>query len=220
MQTHRAILFINGKLGSLKGVQAFLAPDDFLVCVDGGLRHMQKLGLQPHLVIGDLDSISRAGLHQLQKKGVRIERFPVDKNETDLELAILAVVAEGYRTIRIVAALGGRLDQTLGNLFLISRPELSDCDLRLDDGVDEVFIIRNMGFISGQAGDTISLLPLTTCVEGVLTKALKYPLHAETLWFDHTRGISNVLLEDIASVQVASGTLLCIHTRKTGKRSG
>jgi thiamine pyrophosphokinase len=124
------------------------------------------------------------------------------------------VSGEGYHTIRIVAALGGRLDQTLGNIFLLSRPELAEIDIRLEDGQQEVFLIRSLGRLNGQPGDTISLIPLTTQVTGVVTEGLRYPLVDEILYFDQTRGISNVLLESEAAIQVREGILLCVHERR------
>jgi thiamine pyrophosphokinase len=213
MVTERAVLFANGELRNPAVVKEMLQPSDYLVCVDGGLRHLKSLGLRPHLLIGDLDSISAGEVLELECEQVRIQRYPVDKDETDLELAVLAVLKEGYRTLCVVAALGGRLDQTLGNLFLLTLPELSGCNIRMEDGVEEAFIIRAQETVNGQPGDTVSLLPLAGNVTGVVTRGLRYPLHAETLLFDHTRGISNVMLENQALIQVASGILLAIHTR-------
>jgi thiamine pyrophosphokinase len=218
MATERAVLFANGELRNPAVVKAMLQPSDYLVCVDGGLRHLKSLGLRPDLLIGDLDSITAGEILELEREHVRIQRYPVDKDETDLELAVLTVIKEGYRTLCLVAALGGRLDQTLGNLFLLTLPELSDCSIRMEDGVEEAFIIRAQATIFGQPGDTVSLLPLAGSVTGVVTRGLRYPLHAETLLFDHTRGISNVILENQAVIQVASGILLAIHTRSAARR--
>ena len=218
MATERAVLFANGEMRIPAVVKEMLHPSDYLVCVDGGLRHLKRLGLQPHLVIGDLDSISAGEVLELEREQVRIQRYPVDKDETDLELALLAVVKEGYWSILVVAALGGRLDQTLGNLCLLTLPELSDCSIRMEDGVEEAFIIRTQETVLGQPGDTVSLLPLAGNVTGVVTRGLRYPLHGETLLFDRTRGISNLMLENQAVIQVASGILLAIHTRNAAWR--
>ena len=218
MGNERAVLFANGEMRDPAVVKATLQPSDYLVCVDGGLRHLKSLGLRPHLLIGDLDSISAGEVLELEREQVRIQRYPVDKDETDLELALRAVLKEGYRSIRLVAALGGRLDQTLGNLFLLTLPELSGCSVRMEDGVEEAFIIRSRETVLGQPGDIVSLLPLAGDVSGVVTQGLRYPLHAETLSFDRTRGISNVLLEKQAVIEVASGVLLAIHTRSAAPR--
>jgi thiamine pyrophosphokinase len=216
MELVRAVLFVNGEMRDPAVVKEMLQPSDYLVCVDGGLRHLKSLGLKPHLVIGDLDSITAAEVLELERDRVRIQRYPVDKDETDLELALLAALTEGYRSIRLVAALGGRLDQTLGNLFLLTRPELTGCDVRMEDGVEEAFIIRTRETILGRPGDIVSLLPLAGDVAGIVTGGLRYPLHGETLWFDRTRGVSNYMLENQAFVEVTGGVLLAIHTRQAG----
>jgi thiamine pyrophosphokinase len=210
----RAIIFVNGDLRSPKKFLALLQPGDWLVAADGGLHHLQKMGRKPDLLIGDLDSVTLQDVEQLQTEGVKVERHPVDKNETDLELALQVVLAAGFHTILIAAALGGRIDQTLGNIFLLMRPDLITCDVRLEDGREQLFLIRHDTVIAGSPGDTISLIPLNFAAEGVCAVGLRYPLSGETLFQEHTRGISNVMLTQHVRVSLESGILLCIHTRK------
>jgi thiamine pyrophosphokinase len=138
----------------------------------------------------------------------------VDKNETDLELALRVVLGAGFRFILIAGALGGRIDQTLGNIFLLLSAEIEGCDVRLENGQEQIFIIRRESVIEGAPGDTISLLPLGNPAEGVFTEGLLYPLCGETLFPEHTRGISNVMLAQKSRVSLERGLLLCIHTRK------
>jgi thiamine pyrophosphokinase len=213
MQTGRAVLFVNGELPNTPAMRAAIRPDDLIVAVDGGLKHVQALGLEPQWIIGDLDSVAPDEIDQWQIRGVKIDRYPVEKDETDLELALQSVMRAGYQTILIAAATGGRLDHTLGNLFLLSDPRLLDFDVRLDDGLVEIFLISNEADITGAAGDIVSLLPLGAAVAGVLTTDLKFPLRRETLYPEKTRGISNVMLGEHARVEIAHGTLLCIHYR-------
>lgn len=207
----RALIFANGELVDFAAVGRYLQPEDLLVAADGGLHHLARLGLRPHWLVGDLDSVSPEEVRSLELAGVRIQRYPVDKDETDLELALMTVVSAGYRTIRVIAALGGRLDQTLGNLFLLQLPELADCDVRLEDGRQEVVLIRRQVELSGQPGDTLSLLPVGGPADGIWTEGLRYPLHGETLRPERTRGISNVFLGERAQVRLEQGALLCIH---------
>jgi thiamine pyrophosphokinase len=211
----RAVIFANGELPNPTAIAGWLQPQDFLVAADGGLAHVRRLGRYPHLLIGDLDSVTAEHLAELQARGVRIERYPAEKNETDLELALLWVARAGYRTIRVVAALGGRLDQTLGNLFLLMLPELATCDVRLEDGAQEVFLIRDQATLTGEPGETVSLLPLTGPAHGITTQGLRYPLRGESLYPERTRGISNELIAPQATVRLDHGLLLCIHTHRS-----
>jgi thiamine pyrophosphokinase len=219
MLKERAWIFVNGDLTNPKGIQAMIQPGDLLVAADGGLRHLRVLGLQPAAVLGDLDSIAPGEVERLQEAGVIIEKHPVAKDETDLELALTWVLSQGIRYIRIAAAQGDRFDHTLGNLFLLMLPELEDCDVRLEDGQDEVFLIRSRAMIGGKPGDRVSLLPLGAPAVGVTTHDLQFTLHGETLWPERTRGISNVMLKSTAVVEIAGGVLICIHTRLSKPRN-
>lgn len=212
-QWTRAVIFANGDLPDLERLRAWLRPEDMLIAADGGLRHISALGLIPHMVIGDLDSADPIELAVAEAAGCLVLRFPVEKDETDLELAINHALAQGFHTLRITAALGGRLDHTLGNLMILARPELAGLDLRLDDGCEEVWLAREQAEILGRPGDRVSLLPLGGPAEGITTEELRYPLRNETLYAEHSRGISNEMLEDRALVRFESGTLIVIHTR-------
>jgi len=210
----RVLIFANGDLSDLEKVRALIRSDDFILCADGGTRHALALGLTPHLVIGDMDSATSHEIQQLEKSDVPIELFPRDKNETDLELAIQRALEKHPEAILIVAALGGRLDQTLGNITLLSDARLADVDVRLDDGVEEVFFCRTRSEVRGRSGDLVSLIPWREKVEGVQTKNLKWSLHDEILYPEKTRGISNEMTADIAGIAIKSGLLLVVHRRQ------
>jgi thiamine pyrophosphokinase len=216
MAIQRALIFVNGEIQNIEALRNLIQPEDILIAADGGLRHLLDIDLTPHILIGDLDSIDLSLLPDLQKKGVEVLRFPVEKDETDLELAIQTAVKRGCKSIILVGALGGRLDQTLGNIFLLTNSGWTDLDISMDDGIEQVFLIRAEINIDGQPGDIVSLLPLNGSALGVCTENLKYPLNNETLDSDRTRGISNEMLREIARVTIRSGLLLCIHTRANG----
>ena len=210
----RAFIFANGLLPEKEWLKKEINSADLTIAADGGLSHLQALDISPYLLIGDLDSVTNDQVDWAKYHGSQIDRYPVAKNETDLELALLAARKMGADEIIIVAGLGGRLDQTLGNLSLLRMEELQDCSVRFDDGVEEVFLIRGESEIIGDPGDTVSLLPFWGPAEGVVTKALAYPLLHETLYPEHTRGISNVMNLNIASVSVEKGELICVHTHQ------
>lgn len=209
----RAIVFANGFLANPESVRRLINPADLLIAADGGTRHALSFGLTPSVIIGDLDSLVEADRQLLEKAGTRVIQFPRDKNETDLELAINFSIEQGCTEIIIVAALGGRLDQTLGNLSLLTGPRPAALDIRLDDGVEEVFFVRGSSGVHGAAGDIVSLLPWGGEVTCVCTDGLRWTLRGETLYPHKTRGISNELLGGIASIEIKSGLLLVVHRR-------
>ena len=210
----RIIIFANGELPDLDKARSLIQSDDYIICADGGTRHALALDITPDLVIGDMDSAERGQLQKLQEDHVSLELFPHDKNETDLELAIQRALELNPKQITIIAALGGRLDQTLANIALLTDPRLSTFDVRLDDGVEQILFCRNQAQVRGRSGDLVSLIPWGGVVSEVETTNLKWVLNKETLYPDKTRGISNEMLGESASISIGSGLLLIVHRRQ------
>ena len=208
----RAIVFVNGEMEDNGFALEIIKEDDWVVAVDGGLRHLMGVQRLPNLLIGDLDSITSGELAAVSEKGIEILRFPEEKDETDLELVLRETASRGYKTILIAGALGGRIDQLLANLFLLMLPELQGLDVRIVDRCQEIFLIRTNVKISGQAGDIVSLIPLKDSAAGISTTGLKYPLSEETLLIERSRGVSNRMVEPHALVTLKNGCLLCIHS--------
>ena len=182
-----------------------------LIAADGGALPLLRANLLPRLVIGDMDSLDVASLDTLAERGVELRRFPREKDETDLELALLAAATVGATAIDILGALGGRWDHTLANVALLALSELHGRRVRLLADRQTLFLVRDTATLDGQIGDTISLLPLTGAARGVTTRGLRYPLHDATLSFERARGVSNVLLEPPGRVTVREGLLLVVQ---------
>ena len=208
----RAVIFVNGTLADPQQARDLLRADDVIIAVDGGTRHAWDVGVDPQLVIGDLDSLTDEEQERLRSSGAELSSFSPHKDRTDLELALLRAASEGAEEILMLAALGGRLDQTIANLLLLTLPELADCDVRIVQGAQSAFLIRDEAFIEGRPGDTVSLIPLGGDANGVTAQGLEWPLDDETLRFGPARGISNVLTRELASVRVRQGLLLCVVT--------
>ena len=211
----RVVIFANGQLPDLEAARALLRANDYIVAADGGANHLMEMGILPEIVIGDLDSVDEDTLFELTNAEVKIEQYPEDKDETDIELALRYAVDLRPSAILIVGALGGRLDQTLTNLSLLTDPTLPGIDICLDDGVEQVFFCRKQADIHGRSGDIVSLIPWHATVEGVTTEGLQWPLYSETLYPDKSRGVSNVMLTDEASIHIRSGLLLIVRRRSS-----
>jgi thiamine pyrophosphokinase len=187
---------------------------DLVVAADGGARHAGKLGRRLDRWVGDGDSLGEPELEALADAGVAIERHPVDKDETDAELALVVATAAGAPRITVLGALGGpRLDHELGNLWLLAHPALDGRDARLLGATARVRLVGpGAADLSGRVGDTISLLPFAGDATGITTRGLRYPLRDEPLLAGPARGLSNVRLEPDASLVIRSGRLLVIET--------
>ncbi len=216
----RAILFANGDLNPGTAVDSALRfmPESLCVAVDGGGRHLLALGLTPQVVIGDMDSLSEDDLARFAAQGAAIHRYPPAKDETDLELGLHFVAESGASWVRIVGAMGDRLDQTLANILLLTLPFLQQRDVRLVAGEQTAWVMPPGEYVlDGAVGDTLSLIPLGGDVSGVATEGLEYPLRDETLVFGPARGISNTFSGPEAVVRLRGGMLLAVQTASTSQ---
>lgn len=188
----------------------------FIIAADGGLRPALRYQFTPSLIIGDMDSLTPAELAPFQAaETTLVLQYPAEKNETDLELALrwLATNLQETEGVYIIGGLGGRLDQTIANLYLLALPELSGHKIYMVDGDQTIWLMRpGTHQIEGTPGDTISLIPLGGAVHGIVTQGLYYPLKNETLEFGPARGISNVMQTSSAAVTFHEGLLLLVHT--------
>jgi thiamine pyrophosphokinase len=197
---------------------------ELVVAADGGAGGAAALGLHVGLVVGDGDSLDPDDRARLARAGVRIERSPVAKDETDTELAILAAIARGASRITIVGALGGpRFDHALANVALLAHPRLEGVSCLLLDARTRLRLARAPGPdggpvdvpLPGPAGSLVSLLPLDGAVRGVTTRGLAYPLVDESLPLGPPRGVSNVRTMEDAGLVLRSGRLLVVEPAAT-----
>ena len=216
----RAVIFANGNLTRPANPLAELRSEDLIIAADGGAYHCQALGLTPDVLIGDLDSITKEVRENLSRLGTQLILYPRDKDETDLELALRFAVDHNAEEILLLGILGGRLDQTLANLLLLSRPEWQPARLMVADGPDFALLIRPGSplTLQAQTGDIVSLIPLTRTVTGVSTEGLRWSLQDATLEFGSTLGISNETTQEIARVEIKTGQLLAVHIEQERRK--
>ena len=216
----RAVIFANGNLTRPANPLAELRSEDLIIAADGGAYHCQALGLTPDVLIGDLDSITKEVRENLSRLGTQLILYPRDKDETDLELALRYAVDHNAEEILLLGILGGRLDQTLANLLLLSRPEWQPAQLKVADGSNFALLIRPGSplTLQAQTGDIVSLIPLTRTVTGVSTEGLRWSLQDATLEFGSTLGISNETTQEIARVEIKTGQLLAVHIEQERRK--
>jgi thiamine pyrophosphokinase len=208
----RTVIFANGSLSHPKIDLARIRPDDRLIAANGGAQHCMALGLIPTVLIGDFDSLEPEEMEALEQYEVILVTHPTSKDKTDLDLAVIYAMESGATEILILAGMGDRWDQSLANLLLPATAELKDVRITLIDGPQEATILHSGGSLelSGQSGDTVSLIPLGGSAYGVTSHGLEYHLENDTLYFGSTRGISNVLQGNKATLHLKQGTLACI----------
>lgn len=206
----RAVIFAAGELYEPELVRQLLDSPDLVLCADGGLRHAQALGLAPTLILGDLDSVDPQLLAAYTADGVPVIQVPVEKDQTDTQLALAEAVRLGATEILLVGGTGSRVDHTLANLLLM--PGVS-VPIKMLDGKNLIQILPPGGSVrvTGEPGSYLSLIPLTPVATGVSVDGVHWPLHQATLRWGESLGVSNRMEGHEAQVSVAEGFLLLVQ---------
>jgi thiamine pyrophosphokinase len=209
----RALILVNGELYKADVLRRRIHAEafDLVLAADGGAQYADTLSVTLDAIIGDLDSLS--GLKQDGISNTNFVSYPTEKNETDLELALLYAAERGADQIVMIGAIGARMDMTIANILLITHASLNSCRIEAWHGEQTGWVIRPPGEdISGHPGDTVSLIPLGGYASGITTRGLKYSLKNEDLTFVSLRGISNLLEKPSAHIKLSEGLLLVVHT--------
>ncbi len=209
----KALVLANGELYKPDVLRGRICAEmfDLVLAADGGAGHAHTLNVTLDAVIGDMDSLS--GPEQFDFGGAELVSYPAEKDETDLELALLYAAAQGAARIVMVGAMGGRMDMTIANVLLLALASLGSSRVELWHGEQTGWIIRPPGEdIDGNVGDTLSLIALAGDALGITTSGLKYPLENGKLLRGTVRGVSNLLETQPAHVGLSEGVLLAVHT--------
>jgi thiamine pyrophosphokinase len=183
-------------------------PDDALViAADAGILEAERLGLHVDLLVGDLDSAPADAI----ARAPRVERHPVDKDASDLELAVAAAVAADARRIVVVGGDGGRLDHLLGNAFLLGSDQWAGAEIDAVLGDARIWVVRGERAIDGLVGELVSLYAVGGPARGVTTEGLRWALTDGELEPGSSLGLSNEFVEPRAVVRVREGVVLAIR---------
>jgi thiamine pyrophosphokinase len=207
----RIVIVANAPVNADARLLQIAASADYIIAADGGAQSLAAAGIVPHLLVGDLDSLSDDHVDWLIAQGVEVQRYAREKDETDLELALLAAVARNASHIDLFCVLGGRWDHTVATIAMLCLPMLIGRTVRIFADGQTLAIVRDHIVLDGPVTRTVSLIPLTPTVDGITTTGLAYPLECATLYFERSRGVSNVVTHMPASVLVQSGVLLVVQ---------
>lgn len=188
--------------------------DVLIICCDGGVRHFQNSVIRPDVIIGDMDSITPAQLADYSEDKIKIIKHPANKDFSDTELALDYALSLEPQEIFIWCALGGRIDHTLANIFLLCRGQEKRIRTSLVDEYCEAFVLDKKTSFINEKGKTVSLLALTPEVTGITLSGFLYPLENGTLKMGDSRGISNVINEARAVISASKGKLLVVRYRQ------
>jgi len=199
--------------------RALVERASLVVAADSGSEFLRQHKLVPDLVVGDFDSSYPDTIAHFRDSGVPIICLECEKDKTDTEVALDLIACKDFDTAIIIGATRGkRLDHELANVFLIEHYARKGLDLILhsQDAVvfgvsgDEYPKARQERVFTGNPGDWVTVMPVTSRVTGVTAANLKYCLDNAILCRGSTLGVSNEMLGTTATISVKSGFALVV----------
>ena len=187
-----------------------LTAEDCVIAADGGLAHTQKLGLTPHVILGDFDSLGYA------PEGANV--FPVEKDDTDAMLAVRQGLKMGYKEFVLYGSLDGeRLDHTVANFQTLQY--LADHGARgvcVGNRYIAAVIQNEAVRFPKTAKGILSVFCMGADAKGVSIRGTKYEAEDITLTAGFPLGVSNHFVGEECSVTVKDGSLLLLYDRENG----
>ncbi|HEM4276948.1 TPA: thiamine diphosphokinase [Streptococcus suis] len=190
-------------------------PADLYVGVDAGSLRLLDHSMPLDWAIGDFDSVTSEELGQIREMAEWFLRAPVEKDDTDLELALKEIFkAYPQAQVRIYGALGGRMDHMMANLFLAAEPDLA-AFMEQIELVDSQNIVRfrpaGQHRLSPIAGmKYISFMPSDQ--SRLTIRHAKYPLDASNYFFKKCYSSNEFIDRDI-DIQLVQGYVVLIYSK-------
>ena len=184
--------------------------EDYVLAADGGLVHVQALGLIPDGILGDFDSLGYV------PQGSTV--FPVEKDDTDAMLAVRKGLELGYREFLLYGSLDGpRLDHTVANFQTLQFLAEHGASGYLVGKAYIVTVVKNGKLVFDAAATGIlSVFCMGADARGVSLAGLQYPLADGTLSCGFPLGVSNHFTGRAAEISVREGSLLVLYDRCNG----
>ena len=207
----RCVIVGGASIGDYETVGAMLRPDDYVIFCDCGLRHMDGLGVDPDLIVGDFDSYSNP------EYDTETIVLPCEKDDTDTVFAVKEALRRGFEDFLLIGVVGERLDHTLGNVSILLMLDSEGKVGTIIDDYSEMEIVSDrceMPCIIDDSYVYFSLINISGTARGVTIRGAKYPLENAEITCEYQYGVSNEVLPGCtAEVSVGEGRLLLVKVR-------
>lgn len=187
-----------------------------IIAVDKGLEVLNQLKILPNHIVGDFDSVSKEILEYYESNSqITFHPFDSEKDDTDTALAVQLAIALKSTNITIIGALGKRMDHTLANIHILKYALDAKIPCQIIDSHNKIYLIKNSYILYKNTiyGKYVSLIPLTSKVEGITLKGFKYPLVQYSLPVGVSLGISNEMVEEVATIELKKGILVVVESK-------
>lgn len=201
----RWVILGAAEIKDYSAIKPKIAEDDFIVCADGGQKHLDPLGLKADLYLGDFDSSKKPDTD------TEILTYPIEKDDTDMMLAVKEGIKRGCKSFVLFGGMGGRFDHTFANIQTLLFADKKGATAILADENNFAFILKNdKAFIERNVNEKVSFFPLNGPAHGVSLEGFYYEADNISLFPYDTLATSNFVIAPQGKATVKKGTLLVV----------
>ncbi|WP_223066239.1 thiamine diphosphokinase [Paenibacillus caui] len=210
--SNRVLIFAGGNIAS--GFKEYIRPGDYLIGADFGAFFLVDHGIIPDIAIGDFDSVSPQQLQRIQEVCGSVTIVdPIDKDQTDTELAFDIALDRRPDEIMMFGVLGSRCDHSFANIQMMLRALQHQIPSSIRDENNYITLTGSSACIEKGDFTYVSLIPMTPEVTGITIEGFLYPLDNASIRMGQSVGISNKLIAERGTIQIESGLLLIVQSK-------
>ena len=192
--------------GDNSGTNFTKEENDFVIAADGGFEKIHQLGIEPDLVIGDLDSLGYVPV------GDNVEKHKVMKNETDMMICVKTALHKGFNNIVIFGGTGGRIDHTFANIQTLLYASQLGANIKMVDGNNTYTVVSDGSIsITGKEKNIFSVFAINGVAHNVTIKNALYNIESYKLEENRPLGVSNQFVNANPVISVGKGSLLIVY---------
>lgn len=168
----------------------------FVIAADKGLEYALKAGIVPDLCVGDFDS-AKCDVPE----NVECIRAVPEKDDTDAILAANVAIERGFKELRFLCALGGRLGHTLANIQMLYGLKKRGIDAEMYGEHERVEILLNETKRFKRFDGYLSVFAYENTAQ-ITERGVKYQTQDRIFKSDYPLGVSNEITEEFAEIKV------------------
>ena len=182
---------------------------DLVVCADSGYKNAVAMGVRVDILVGDFDSMS-----DIPDGKFELVRVPVEKDQTDTQLAVDIALERGADEIIIVCSTSGRVDHAISAMAILEYLYEKKVSAFLVNGQNRIRFVRDSGtIIIRSAYKYFSVVTLDPIAKKVSIEGGKYPLVKKDIKRGFQFAVSNEIVKNAALITVKKGSVYIIESR-------
>ncbi|MBZ9635858.1 thiamine diphosphokinase [Clostridium sp. FP1] len=206
----KVIIISGGNPPSKEFITKEITKDTFLIGADSGANCLYDYNIEPHLLVGDFDSIDKGAFDYFKKSKCIIDIYPAEKDFTDTEIAVKKALSMKPNKIVFLGCIGSRVDHLLGNIGMLKICMENGVDACIKDENNDIRLVNTSTSLSGTVGQIFSLQSYGDEIIGLTIEGSKYPLNNYNLKTGQSITISNEFVVPQVELKFKSGTLMII----------